>query len=176
VTRALRVRAYAAKDRSDSTRQAGQTDPASMPRDSRSPLKLLQLSLRLQGHASGAPARAAPAGLGCQNATSSRDRGTGARYRQEPGGGAGLLADSRRRPVAPFRAGALRARRHRCADPPHPQAGGPRRYAPAMSARAQAGRAVLLAPGMLSPGKITVKGAHYVRVAGAMALRATLEQ
>ena len=29
---------------------------------------------------------------------------------------------------------------------------------------------------MLSPGEITVKGAHCVRVAGTMALRATLEQ
>jgi hypothetical protein len=45
-----------------------------------------------------------------------------------------------------------------------------------MAAPARAGRAVLLAPGMLSPRKITVKGARYAPVAAAMALRATLEQ
>jgi hypothetical protein len=64
-----------------------------------------------------------------------------------------------RQPAAPFRAGALWARRRR-ADPPapagrpiprHPQAGGPRRYAPTMTALAPAGRVVLLAPGILSP-------------------------
>jgi hypothetical protein len=35
--------------------------------------------------------------------------------------------------------------------------------------------AVLLAPGILSPRKITVKDARFVRVTDAMALRATLE-
>jgi hypothetical protein len=40
------------------------------------------------------------------------------------------------RPAAPFRTGAIRARRRR-ADAPHAQAGGPRRYAPAMTAPAR---------------------------------------
>ena len=61
--------------------------------------------------------------------------------------------------------------------PPHPQA----RRSPPLRARDDRARtswpgAVLLAPGILSPGKITVKGARYARVAGAMALHATLEQ
>jgi hypothetical protein len=40
---------------------------------------------------------------------------------------------------------------------------------------ARTDRAVLLAPGILSPRKITVKGARDARVAYAMALRATLD-
>jgi hypothetical protein len=44
-----------------------------------------------------------------------------------------------------------------------------------MTAPARAGRAVLHAPGIFSPPKITVKGARCARVAAAMALRATPE-
>ena len=53
--------------------------------------------------------------------------------------------------------------------PPHPQAGRSRRHAPTVTALARAGPAVLHAPGILSPRKITVKGARCARVAHAMA-------
>ncbi len=59
---------------------------------------------------------------------------------------------------------------------PHPSAGGPRRYAAAMTRAARApGRAVLHASGILSPGKLTPKGAPCGRVLRT-ALRAALDR
>jgi hypothetical protein len=68
---------------------------------------------------------------------------------------AGFSPTPGRRPVAPFQAGAQRARRRRVAARTRRHAA-PRSYASAMTAHARAGRAVLLAPGLVSPWQITV--------------------
>ena len=58
-----------------------------------------------------------------------------------------------------LRAEAHRARHRRRTAAPYPQPGASRRYAAAVTARTEADRAVRLAPGILSPRKITIKGA-----------------
>ncbi len=70
---------------------------------------------------------------------------------------------------------ALRARRCRQSAVPAPAGSRSRQPRAHHDRAARTGRAVLLAPGILSPCKITVKGARCARVANAMALRATLE-
>ncbi len=79
---------------------------------------------------------------------------SGVKTMPEPGAVAGNSPTSGRRPPAPCRArepsgrgAATRSAR------PHPQAGSPRRNAPPMTATARTGRAVRLAPGILSPRK-----------------------
>jgi len=59
---------------------------------------------RLQGHAFGAPARPALPGSDVGTRSHRGDRGTGEKMWPRAGRGVGLLADSRRRPAAPFRA------------------------------------------------------------------------
>jgi phosphoglycolate phosphatase len=98
--------------------------------------ELLQLSPQLQGHAFGAPVRPALPGSDGRTRYPRRERGTGERLRQELGGGRGSSPTPGRRPAAPLRAEAPRARRHRRADAPHPQAAGPRGHAPTMTAPA----------------------------------------
>jgi hypothetical protein len=68
----------------------------------------------------------------------------------EPSGGVGLLADSEAAACRAIPGGSPTGAPpppRRC---PHPQAGGPGRYTPTMTAPARSGRAVLLAPGILS--------------------------
>jgi len=74
-----------------------------------------------------------------------------------------------------LRAEALSSRHRRRSAAPHPCAAGSpgQRSLPAHTAHA--GRAVLHAPGIISPDNFTVKGARYAPVAAAMALRATLD-
>jgi hypothetical protein len=74
-------------------------------------------------------------------------------------GSAGQLADPGAAGSRALRAEAHRARHRRRSAAPHPQPGGSRRYAAAVTARTEADRAVRLAPGIFSPGRITIKGA-----------------
>ena len=78
---------------------------------------------------------------------------------RELGGSAGHLPSPGRRESRALRAEAHRARHRRRSPAPHPQPGGSRRYAATVTARTEAERAVRLAPGILSPRKITIKGA-----------------
>lgn len=75
------------------------------------------------------------------------------------GGSAGNSPIPGRREGRALRAEAHRARHRRRSAAPHPQPGGSRRYAAAVTAHTEADQAVRLAPGILSPGKITIKGA-----------------
>ena len=78
---------------------------------------------------------------------------------RELGGSTGSSPIPGRRESRALRAEAHRALHRRRAAAPHPQPGGSRRHAAAVTARTEANRAVRLAPGILSPRKITIKGA-----------------
>jgi hypothetical protein len=109
---------------------------------------------------SGAPSRPALAGFGRGNASASRGIArSGVRTIADAGRGRGQLAESGAGglPRPPGRKPSGRGAATRSARP-HPQAGTPRRNAHPMTATARTGPAVLLAPGILSPRKITDQG------------------
>ena len=138
---------------------------------------LLRLSLRLQGHALRARQPSSPhAGLVMRDAeVIAGDCERGAGHRQLPGGQQGLACSGGGSLPAPFERKPSGRGRCRPAGCPAPAGRRPTPQRSPMTAPARAGRAVLHAPGILSPRKITFKGARCARVAGAMALRATPE-
>ena len=130
------------------------------------------------GRANRAEARAVSGRAGTRSHRGRMRKPAGPDKRREPGGVAGATVRLwGRQPAPPFRLGSLRAGHCRHGRPaPHPSTGGPRRYAPAMTrAGEHQARAVLHAPGILSPGKPTLKGAPCGRVLRT-ALRAALDR
>jgi 2'-5' RNA ligase len=125
------------------------------------PVELLQLSSQLQGRALRAR-RARPAWPGSDAGT----RAHREELREAMPGRTGSRAARRlwgRRPAAPLRAGALRARRRRQVSTPTPAGRQSRRNAPDDRA-AGTDRAVLLAPDILSPRKDHCLGRAQGRV------------